>query len=326
MRILVRATNWLGDAIMCLPALQALRRAHPAAYIAILGPAWVGDLYREESFCDEMIVYPKERGTRNLSAKWKLARSLRGRFDVAILFQNAFEAAAFVRLADIPRRIGFNRDGRGWLLTDPIATAIVGHERFYYLELLKQSGLIGGYDQISPIRLNGVIRKDFGRPVIGVSPGAAFGSAKRWYPERFAEAAALVAEERGADVALFGSAGELDIVGIVQRELIARGIVVENYAGRTELREFLELCAGCELMLTNDSGAMHVAYAVGTPSVTVFGSTDPIGTGPVGEMARIVREPVECSPCKLRECPIDHRCMTRISPERVARTALDLLK
>ena len=326
MHILVRATNWLGDAIMCLPALQALRRAHPAAYIAILGPAWVSDLYRGEAFCDETIVYPKERGPRNLSAKWKLAQSLRGRFDVAILFQNAFEAAAFARLANIPRRIGFNRDGRGWLLTDPIATAIVGHERFYYLELLTRSGLIDAYDPDSPIRLNGVIRKNFGRPVIGVSPGAAFGSAKRWYPERFAEAAAIVAQERGADVALFGSASEHDIVAIVQRELIARGIVVDNYAGRTELREFMELCAGCELMLTNDSGAMHVAYAVGTPSVTVFGSTDPIGTGPVGKMARIVREPVECSPCKLRECPIDHRCMTRISPERVAQTALDLLK
>ncbi len=326
MRILVRATNWLGDAVMCLPALEALRKAHPAAHIAILGPAWIGDLYRGESFCDEAIAYPKERGARNLAGKWRLARSLRGRFDVAILLQNAFEAAAFARSAGIPRRVGFDRDARGWLLTEAIPTATVGHERFYYLELLLRAGLIGAYDAESPIRLNGVARREFGGRVIGVSPGAAFGSAKRWYPERFAEAAAIVAMERGASVALFGSDAERDIVGIVERDLGARGVAVENYAGRTGLREFMELCAGCELMLTNDSGAMHVAYAVGTLSVTVFGSTDPIGTGPVGEMARIVREPVECSPCKLRECPIDHRCMTRISPQRVAQTALDLLK
>ena len=326
MRILVRAPNWLGDAIMCLPALGALRRAHPDAHIAILGPAWIGDLFRGESFCDETIIYPKERGARNLAGKWRLALSLRGRFDIAILLQNAFEAAAFARAAGIPRRIGFNRDARGWLLTDPIPTATVGHERFYYLELLLRAGLIPAIDAQSPIRLSGVVKKDFGRRVIGVSPGAAFGSAKRWYPERFAEAAAIVATERGADVALFGSDAERDIVAIVERDLVARGIAVENYAGRTGLREFMELCAGCELMLTNDSGAMHVAYAVGTRSVTVFGSTDPIGTGPVGELARIVREPVDCSPCKLRECPIDHRYMTRISPQRVAQTALDLLK
>ena len=326
MRILVRATNWLGDAIMCLPALQALRASHPTAHIAILGPSWISDLYRGETFCNETIVYPKERGARNLAAKWQLARELRGRFDVALLLQNAFEAAAFARAAGIPQRIGFDRDGRGWLLTHPVPTAIVGHERFYYLELLKQSGLIAGYDALAPIRLSSVTKKDFGRRVIGISPGAAFGSAKRWYPDRFAQAAAIVAQERGASVALFGSASEQELVALVERDLIALGIEVENFAGRTELRQFLELCAGCELMLTNDSGAMHVAYAVGTPSVTVFGSTDPIGTGPVGETAKIVREPVDCSPCKLRECPIDHRCMTRISADRVARTALELLK
>ncbi|WP_031495310.1 glycosyltransferase family 9 protein [Bryobacter aggregatus] len=326
MRILVRATNWLGDAIMCLPAMEALRAAHPSAKITVLGLPWLRDLYGGESFCDEVIAYPTERGLKNLKGKRRLALALRGHFDVAILMQNAFEAAAFAYAAGVPQRVGYDRDGRGWLLTDAIELPVIGHERFYYLELLRRSGWIPGYDAEAPIRLRGVKPKEFGKRVIGVSPGAAFGTAKRWFPERFAEAAALVALERGASVALFGSANEQDIVGVVERELTARGIAVVNYAGRTGLREFIELCAGCELMLTNDSGAMHVAYAVGTPSVTVFGSTDPIGTGPVGERAVIVREAVSCSPCKLRECPIDHRCMTRISAERVALTAISLLK
>jgi heptosyltransferase-2 len=320
MRILVRATNWLGDAIMCLPALHALRSANPSAHIAILGHPWLADLYSSESFCDEVIAYPNQ----GWAAKLALARSLRGRFDKALLLQNAFESAAFAFLARIPERTGFNRDGRRLLLTQPIPVPVIGHERFYYLELLRLAGWIDGYDAESPIRLNGIERHP--QPVIGISPGAAFGTAKRWYPERFAEAAADVALARNSRVALFGSPAEADIVAIVEAGLKARGVAVDNYAGRTKLREFIQLVANCELMLTNDSGAMHVAYAVGTPSVTIFGSTDHIGTGPVGPHARIVRQPVHCSPCKLRECPIDHRCMTSISPQRVALEALDLLK
>ena len=326
MRILVRATNWLGDAILCLPALHALRAAWPAAHIAILGLPWLADLYGGESFCDEIIPYPTGRGIKQLAAKFKLAKSLRGKFDRAILFQNAFEAAAFAYAARIPERIGYNRDGRGLLLTNAIPVPAIGHERFYYLELLRRSGLIPGYDIDAPIRLHNVNPRHLEERVIGVSPGAAFGSAKRWFPDRFAAAAATIAKERNASVALFGSAAESDIVAMVETDLKSLGVAVTNYAGRTGLREFIELCAGCELMLTNDSGAMHVAYAVGTPSVTIFGSTDHIGTGPVGPRARIVRHPVHCSPCKLRECPIDHRCMTRISSEQVALEALDLLK
>lgn len=326
MRILVRATNWLGDAIMCLPALHALRAAFPKAHIAILGFPWLADLYGGESFCDEVIPYPTGRGIKDLAAKFKLAKTLRGKFDRVILLQNAFEAAAFAYAARIPKRVGYNRDGRGLLLTNAIAVPTIGHERFYYLELLRLAGWIPGYDIESPIRLQNVTARKLSGRVIGVSPGAAFGSAKRWFPDRFAAAAAAIANERHASVALFGSAAESDIVAAVEMDLKTRNIEVTNYAGRTGLREFIELCAGCELMLTNDSGAMHVAYAVGTPSVTIFGSTDHIGTGPVGPLARIVRHPVVCSPCKLRECPIDHRCMTRISSEQVALEALDLLK
>ena len=158
-------------------------------------------------------------------------------------------------------------------------------------------------------------------PVIGVSPGAAYGGAKRWLPERFAESAASLAEEIGASVAIFGSAAERPMC-----EEVARAARGRNFAGATTLREFIDMTAACRLFLTNDSGAMHIASGLGIPSVTVFGPTNEIATGPLSVGARLVREPVECAPCLLRECPIDHRCMTRVTSEKVIEAAERLLK
>jgi heptosyltransferase-2 len=159
--------------------------------------------------------------------------------------------------------------------------------------------------------------------VIGVSPCAAFGSAKRWIPERFAESANRVAREIGASVAVFGSKQERELCASVTAAVSAPA---RNFAGETSLGEFIEMAAACRVYLTNDSGAMHIASALAVPTVAIFGATDDIGTGPTGPLARVVREPVECSPCLKRECPIDHRCMTRVSAVRVAETALALLK
>jgi lipopolysaccharide heptosyltransferase II len=261
-------------------------------------------------------------------------------FDCAILLQNAFEAAALARWTGIPVRIGYDRDARGWLLTHAIAVPkkneTPAHQRFYYLELLLRAGIIQGYSTDSPVQLSGA--RDAARqgrerlrgssldgPVVGVSPGAAYGGAKRWLPERFAKAAVQVARERTADVAIFGSKDEFDICEAVKRQVEAAGVRGVNFAGATKLDEFIEMAAACELFLTNDSGAMHVASAVGVPTVAVFGATDDQATGPTGQWSRVVREPVECSPCLLRECPIDHRCMTRVSAERVAQVALHLI-
>ena len=175
--ILVRATNWVGDAVMSLPALNQLRIHHPEARISILAKPWVADLYAGQPFCDELIAYEGK-----LSKRLQTARGLRGRsFDCAILLQNAFEAAAAVWLARIPVRIGYNRDGRGWLLTQAIPVPgkneIPKHQRFYYLELLKRAGLIETYDEAAPIWLTGVEAAG-GNRAIGVSPGAAYGGAK----------------------------------------------------------------------------------------------------------------------------------------------------
>lgn len=337
-RILVRATNWVGDAVMSLPALQALRTAYPQAHIAVLARPWVADLYAREPFANEVIPYDAPRGWKGIGQKWNLARELRSRnFDAAILLQNAFEAAALVWLTRIPVRIGYNRDGRGALLTRAVPVPTPGeippHERFYYLELLHRAGILPALPSSEAIRLTGASEAaaigrrrfagvGFNTAVIGMSPGAAYGTAKRWLPERFADAALLM---RG-DVAIFGSADERPLCESMATRLQAAGRRVHNFAGETSLREYIELAAACNVYLTNDSGGMHIASALGVPTVAIFGATNHITTGPTGPLARVVREPVECSPCLLRECPIDHRCMTGVSASTVAGTALELLK
>ena len=334
-RILVRATNWVGDAVMSLPALRALRQRFPQAHIAVLAKPWVADLYRREPICDELVPYT----ARTVPEKWAAARALRPHnFDAAILLQNAFEAAAIAYVASIPQRIGYARDGRGFLLTHAIPVPQRGeiprHERFYYLELLRRAGVIDSLPESDSIRLEtapiaraaGLDRfreLRLGDVVIGVSPGAAYGTAKRWLPERFAEAANQLAKELNASVAIFGSKDERDLCASVAASIAAP---VKNFAGETSLAEFIDLAAACRVYLTNDSGAMHIASALCIPTVAVFGATDDQTTGPTGPLAKVVREAVECSPCLKRECPIDHRCMTRVSAARVADTALELLE
>jgi heptosyltransferase-2 len=334
-RILVRATNWVGDAVMSLPALRALRDRFPQAEISILAKPWVADLYRREPFCDRMIPY----SPRDWRDKWKAARELaRFKFDCALLLQNAFEAAAVASIAGIPERIGYARDGRSPLLTRAIAVPRLGeiprHERFYYLELLRRAGILDSLPQNDLIRLDGADEArqagierfrglNFGNIVIGISPGAAYGTAKRWLPERFAEAADRLASEYQGSVAIFGSDTERDLCESVRAALKAPAL---NFAGQTTLAEFIELAAACRVYLTNDSGAMHIASALGVPTVAIFGATNDVTTGPTGPHSRVVREQVECSPCLKRECPIDHRCMTRVPAARVAQVALDLLK
>jgi heptosyltransferase-2 len=340
--ILIRATNWIGDAVMSLPALRAVRVRFPAARISVLARPGVLDLYAREHFADQIVPFT----CQNLSEKFGLARSLRSqRFDCAILFQNAFEAAALAFAAGIPERIGYARDGRSLLLTRAIRVPrpqeIPRHQRYYYLELLRRAGLTDclpppdGQDE--PIRLEGaeearqegsllLAEAGLAGSVIGVSPGAAYGGAKRWLPERFAEAAVSVAGGDGRAVAIFGSLAERDLCEQVRAQVAGRGIRSHNFAGETTLARFISLAAACDVFLTNDSGAMHIASALGIPTVAVFGATDDSATGPTGPLARVVRNPVNCSPCLLRECPIDHRCMTAVTAGEVAQTALKLLK
>ena len=325
---------------MSLPALHALREQFPQAHIAILAKPWVAGLYGREPFCDEVIPYEPEKGWRGWRERWRISQELRRRkFDCALLLQNAFEAAAVAYLARIPVRIGYNRDARGPLLTCAVPTPKAGetppHQRFYYLELLKRAGLIPGYSREVNVRLSGAKaaaeegRLHFGisGSIVGVSPGAAYGGAKRWLPERFAEAAVTIAQERGAAaVAVFGSEQEQAVCETVRAGVERGGVKCLNFSGKTTLAQFIEMAAACEVYLTNDSGPMHIASALGVPTVAIFGATDDKATGPAGSKSQVVREPVECSPCLLRECPIDHRCMTRVPAQRVVEAAITLLE
>ena len=330
----MRATNWLGDAVMSLPAIRAIRGVFPHAHLAVLARPSVADLYARERAIDCVIPYPALHG---LAARRRFASSLRARrFDAAILLQNAFDAALIAWLAGIPERIGYRRDARGPLLTQAIAVPSPGdiprHERFYYLELLRRAGMIERFPDADAIRLDGIDTARsagaeqlaaFGVPpgAIGVSPGAAYGNAKRWLPERFAEAAIQL----DRPVLVFGSRDERPLCETVAGAIRAAGRDVRNLAGETTLHQFIDLAAACSLLLTNDSGAMHVASALGVPTVAIFGATDDTTTGPTGPLARVVREHAECSPCLLRECPIDHRCMTRVTTHRVVAAAAPFL-
>ncbi len=327
MKILVRATNWVGDAIMSIPALQAIRERWPRAEIAVLGRAWVADLYRNQGFADRLVVFDHTGRHSGWWGRRKLAEELRReRFDVALLLQNAFEAAWIAWRAGIPVRIGYNRDGRGFLLTRavdvPRRGEVPAHESYYYLELLRRAGWIKRLPALEHItvrvdaaardRAEAALKRAGARDSalrVAFAPGAAYGSAKCWPAERYAALADRLFADFDADVILFGTPAERGMAERIAGAMRRRPCML---VGETSIGELPTLLAACHVFIGNDSGAMHVAAAVGLPVVGVFGPTDPAGTAPVTPRFRLVRQPVSCSPCFLRHCPVDHRCMTRI--------------
>lgn len=337
MKILVRATNWVGDAIMAIPALEAIRASWADAEIVILARSWVADLYRGQPYADRLMVFDHRGRHRGILGRERLAAELRReKFDAALLLQNAFEAAWLAWRAGIPQRIGYARDARSWLLTRAIAVPESGetpaHETYYYLELLKRAGWLAELPAVTHIelrvapaaRLAGEERLRAagarnGARWIAFAPGAAYGSAKCWGPERYAALADRLIAAFDADVILFGAPQEKEMAARITQIMQGRAV---NLTGATAIGELPGLLAACSLFIGNDAGAMHVAAAVGLPVVGIFGPTDAAGTSPVTPDFTLVREPVECSPCFLRHCPIDHRCMTRISVERVLGASL----
>jgi lipopolysaccharide heptosyltransferase II len=332
MKILIRATNWVGDAIMALPALRAVRANFPDAEIAIVARPYVADIYRDQQICNELIVYDPNVVHAGFSGRERLATELRAhRFDLALLLQNAFDAAWLVWRAHIPERIGYARDGRSFLLTKavpvPRSGEIPAHEKFYYLELLRRAGWIDSLSEVDFIGLTVTEEKrrnaenvllDAGvRPGavrVAIGAGASYGSAKCWPPSRFAELATRLQTQMDADVILFGTASEAAVSNAISAGM--RGSPID-LTGKTAIAELPALLSLCHLFIGNDSGAMHVAAAVGLAVVAVFGPTDPRGTAPVTPRCNIVQEKPYCSPCFLRRCPTDHRCMAKITPDRV---------
>ncbi|HEX5411459.1 MAG TPA: lipopolysaccharide heptosyltransferase II [Terriglobia bacterium] len=339
-KILVRATNWVGDGVMSMPALEALRERFPAAEIVLVVKPWVADLYLHHSAVNRLIVYDaagEHQGPCGLS---KLVEQIRAeRFDMAVLFQNAFHAAWIAWRSRIPVRIGYGLEGRGILLTDSVpvpSPALYGHQSNYYLQLLFRAGLVDWVAPVESIRLEvensekawgakQVKSLGLGGPrfLVGLTPGAAFGPAKRWLLDRYANLADRLIGALNADVLIFGSPAEKPLAEEIAHGMRHTPVIM---TGETTLRQLMALLVQCRLVITNDSGPMHLAAALGLPVVAIFGSTDERATGPVSPLARIVRNPVACSPCGMRECPIDFRCMKGVTVEEVHRTALGLIK
>jgi heptosyltransferase-2 len=309
-----------------------VRARFPDAHISILARPYVADIYRDQQVADELIAYDVKGVHNGLAGRNRLAAELRSKkFDVALLLQNAFDAAWLAWRAGIPRRIGYARDGRSLLLTDAIAVPTTGeipeHEKFYYLELVRRVGWLQDLPDEKFIRLTvpadrsasaeETLRANGARQNIlriAVGAGASYGSAKCWPPERFAAALNLLQDQRDMDVILFGTPSELPVNNAIVAGLRKQPI---NLAGQTTIAELPSLLSRCGIFLGNDSGAMHVAAAVGLPVVAVFGPTDPSGTAPVTPCVTIVAEKPYCSPCFLRRCPTDHRCMTAVQPTAV---------
>ena len=332
-KILIRGTNWIGDAVMTLPACASVRAAYPNAYLAILAKPPVSDIYAMFTEADEIIPYEK-RFDSPLGV-FQLAWQLRHKkFDAAILLQNAIEAAIIALASGIGVRAGFDTDGRGLLLTHLVRRTdeiLNVHQIDYYLQMVKALGC-ADVDRamhlethISPYTARDV-REQYlpgsDRAIIGIAPGASYGPAKRWLASRFAAAGDQLGRQLDADVLLFGGSDDRETAEDVRRQAHTDMV---NLAGSTTLPETIHLLSQCRLVLSNDSGLMHVAAALNVPTVAIFGSTNPETTSPSGERTILVRKETECSPCLKKVCPTDFRCMTRITPEDVVSAANTLL-
>jgi heptosyltransferase-2 len=315
-RILIRGANWLGDSVITVPAVRAIKAGRPDAHITIVAPEKIASVWKLVADVDEIL--PIKRGSL-LSVVKSIRRQ--PRFDVAILFPNSLRTGLELWLARVPRRVGFAGHHRRWLLNQIVAEephrGPITHQVYRYLRMARELGAPAAppeMGKLTPrVRANGAPAK------IGLCPGAEYGPAKRWLTERFAETAVAVAEQRRVQWVLFGMPADADRGATIETAL---GGHCENRIGLTTLEELAAELAECALLLTNDTGTMHLATLIGVPVVAVFGSTEPRLTGPLGTGHDVIRHQVECSPCFFRECPIDFRCMKAVSVEEVVAAVL----
>ncbi|MBI5755965.1 MAG: lipopolysaccharide heptosyltransferase II [Nitrospirae bacterium] len=390
-KALIVLPNWMGDAVMAVPAISRIRDILPSAHVTVLGLSHICELFQESPYIDETRVYSKSLlATVNDIKKYG--------YDIAILFPNSFRSALIAHLARIPLRCGYNRDGRGFMLNLPVTVdlKIKGlHQAEYYLNLvgmafsgehscpyrgtkedennpplpvamlrsngnpapLEKGGKSppilkgdlgglwgkGGFERgfsgetlVSPMLTKDSKQKEWlhlsqdeiqrGKEmlsknnippdflIIGINPGAAYGSAKRWYPERFARLSNILSNKYNAKIIVFGGKQEQDIS---EQIVSASQVSILNMAGKTSVRELMAMIKHCRLFITNDSGPMHIAAALGVPVVAIFGSTDPSKTSPLGEQHIVIKKDIACSPCFLRKCYKDLLCMDLISVDDV---------
>ncbi len=310
-RILIRAANWLGDSVITVPAVRAIKAGRPDAHITVVAPEKIASVWKLVPDIDEVLPI-------NPDSFFSVVRTIRRQalFDVAILFPNSLRAALEVWSAGIPRRVGFPGHHRRWLLNQIVPEeerrGPIRHQVYRYLHLSRELGAPHALAELRKflprIKTNGAPAK------VGLCPGAEYGPAKRWIPERFAEVALAITEHRAVQWVLFGTAADAERGAPIANAL---GSHCVNRIGQTTLEELSAELAECALLLTNDTGTMHLATLIGVPVVAVFGSTEPRLTGPLGTGHEIIRHQVECSPCFLRECPIDFRCMKAVTVDEV---------
>ncbi len=319
-RLVVRLPNWLGDAVMAIPSLVAVRTAFPQAHIALAGEPSVLPVFEEES-----AVRPQQLIAIN---KAKAPHVLReGAFDTILLLTNSFRTAWVARQSGIPARWGYAAGARGPLLTKAIGRPREAvHQSEYYVRLVRGMGLEVDASSLPQLAVTESTRMRAARllerhgltpgaAVVGFAPGAAYGHAKRWPPDRVARVIERLSRERGVRSILVGTAGDRE-AGRAIESTLPSDIGVVNLIGRTDLRLLMGAIRACRAFVSNDSGAMHLAAALGVPVTAIFGPTNERATAPVGDHDVILKQ-VFCRPCMLRECPIDHRCMKRISEEDV---------
>lgn len=318
-RILIRSTNWLGDAVMTVPAVRAIKQGRPDAHVTILAPAKLRELWQAVPEVDDIIAVEKRDGV------FGVARRISGKFAVAIVFPNSLRAGLEVWLANIDRRVGYPGHRRVWLLDQPFRPKKKKrllppkHQVEHYLRLAE----FVGAETSCCIPEAGTSSGETGSPRVAVCPGAEYGPAKRWPAERFATTMREVSSSLACEWVLVGVAKDAPFAeAIVQG---TPGLAVNNLVGKTGMTELIAELRRCRLLLTNDTGTMHLAAMLGIPVVAIFGSTEPALTGPLGSGHQVLRQHVECSPCFLRECPLDFRCMEAISPVQAAAAVLQVL-
>jgi heptosyltransferase-2 len=318
-RLLVRMPNWLGDAVMALPALAAVRRAWPQASLSVGAIAPVAPIFEEgtDARPDQILVLDKATEADRIRG---------GSFDTVLLLTNSFRTAWVAKRSAIGRRWGYASSGRSLLLTNAIKRPRHGvHQSDYYLTLVRGLGIDAPAGPPCIAVTEGTRNRaarflaDAGiaahRTIVGFAPGAAYGHAKRWPPDRVAQVTARLTNDRGVVCVLVGAAGDREAGREIESSL-PPGVHVVNLIGRTDLRLLMGVLGACRAFVSNDSGAMHLAAAVGVPVTAIFGPTNEQATAPIGDHDIILQQ-VFCRPCMLRECPIDHRCMKRISADQV---------
>ena len=339
--IVLRVPNWLGDACMSMPAVTELVGLFPGARLTITANPLTAPLFHGMSGVSDVLVYDRAGEHKGFAGKLRFARLLRQKnFDLSVLFPNSFESALLSYLAGIPEITGYARHLRGFLLTRPVEFTeriAARHQVFCYLNIIKNLGAaIDMEAEKKPLPLISVSREETGKAdillkengmegfLVGLSPGASYGLAKRWGIEGFKEAAEAVIKKRGNGAAvIFGGREDVEAAEELSKILNVKNL---NLAGKTGLRDFLALAGRMNLFIANDSGAMHASAALSVPTLAIFGSTDPNLTGPLGRRVRVVREKLECSPCFKRECPYGHyKCLVGVKPARVISEAEEML-